>query len=243
NHCILVQAATYWCPDREEHGYFLTLVFKCTTNPPVFTAHRWKLAVDVLVACENPRTDDLTTSEWELLSTSTTQFLIKKPAGRKSASPQNTYEAYQLYGAGALRAWCVGLRHIVFNNVYRDILEYSRLVHWTRGSGRNALTQPLIRTMGVMTMVSLRLTEILPPSQLLCLEFSSGTHCVTVFHIAPFDCRRCNFSRSCFTTSSRTSSMLFFGRPRTNSTRIPFSLSDNAPYIGYPLSLVFHQLL
>ncbi|KAI6128896.1 hypothetical protein EDD16DRAFT_1451564, partial [Pisolithus croceorrhizus] len=145
NHCILVQAATYWCPDREEHGYFLTLVFKCTTNPPVFTAHRWKLAVDVLDRMREPtkclyfedekwcyadthrafRTDDLTTSEWELLSTSTTQFLIKKPAGRKSASPQNTYEAYQLYGAGALRAWCVGLRHIVFNNVYRDILEYS----------------------------------------------------------------------------------------------------------------------
>ncbi|KAI6167974.1 hypothetical protein EDD17DRAFT_1453829, partial [Pisolithus thermaeus] len=132
HHCILVQAATYWCPVREEHGYFLTLVFKCITNLPVFTVHWWKLAVDVLDHMREPikclyfedkkwcyadthrafRMDDLTTSVGIALDIAfhffrgylqTMQFPIKKPTGRKSASPQKTYEAYQLYGAGTLR--------------------------------------------------------------------------------------------------------------------------------------------
>ncbi|KAI6098015.1 hypothetical protein EDD16DRAFT_1665265, partial [Pisolithus croceorrhizus] len=56
------------------------------------------------------RMDDLTTQEWELLLTETTQALIKKPlAGGKSVSPQNTYETGQLYAVGALRLSCVGL--------------------------------------------------------------------------------------------------------------------------------------
>ncbi|KAI6106213.1 hypothetical protein EDD17DRAFT_1665792 [Pisolithus thermaeus] len=41
NYRVLSQVATYWCPDREEHGYFLALVFKCVTNPRVVTAYRW----------------------------------------------------------------------------------------------------------------------------------------------------------------------------------------------------------
>ncbi|KAI6017443.1 hypothetical protein EDC04DRAFT_2943424, partial [Pisolithus marmoratus] len=154
---------TYWCPDREEHGYFLTPVFKCTTNPRVVTAHRWS-AVDVLGHMREPtecfynkdgkwyyagtyvafRMDDLTTQEWGLLSTETTQALIKETlAGRKNVSPQNTYETSQLYAAGALRASCVGLQCIGFNNkVYHSVLEQSRFVHWTRSSGWTAPTPP-----------------------------------------------------------------------------------------------------
>ncbi|KAI6137471.1 hypothetical protein EDD17DRAFT_1679537, partial [Pisolithus thermaeus] len=41
NYRVLSQVATYWCPDQEEHGYFLALVFKCITNPRVVTAYRW----------------------------------------------------------------------------------------------------------------------------------------------------------------------------------------------------------
>ncbi|KAI6111216.1 hypothetical protein F5141DRAFT_1063545 [Pisolithus sp. B1] len=86
--CVLAQVTTYWCADREEHGCFFTLVFKCTTNPRVVTVHRW-LAVDVLGRVREPtecfyhkdgqwyyagtyrafRTDDLTTQERELFST------------------------------------------------------------------------------------------------------------------------------------------------------------------------------
>ncbi|KAI6137800.1 hypothetical protein EDD17DRAFT_418186 [Pisolithus thermaeus] len=144
NYRVLSQETTYWCPDREEHGYFLTPVFKCTTNPRVVTAHRW-LAVDVLGHMREPtecfyykdgkwyyagtyrafRMDDLTIQEWELLSTKTTQALIKETlVGRKNVSPQNTYEAGQLYAVGALRVSCVGLQCIGFNNqVYHAILE------------------------------------------------------------------------------------------------------------------------
>lgn len=47
NYRILQELTTTWCPAREEHGYFLTPVFKCSTNPRVTTAHRW-MKVDVL---------------------------------------------------------------------------------------------------------------------------------------------------------------------------------------------------
>ncbi|KAI6098718.1 hypothetical protein F5141DRAFT_1010603, partial [Pisolithus sp. B1] len=163
-------STTYWCPDREEHGYFLTPVFKCTTNPRVVTAHRW-LAVDVLGHMREPtecfyykdgkwyyagtyrafRMDDLTIQEWELLSTETTQALIKKTlAGRKNASPQNTYEAGQLYAVGALRVSCVGLQCIGFNNqVYHVILEQPRFVHWTHDSGWSSPIPPTGRHIGI----------------------------------------------------------------------------------------------
>lgn len=93
------------------------------------------------------RMDDLTTQEWELLSTETTQAIIKETlAGRKNVSPQNTYEAGQLYAAGALKVSCVGLQCIGFNHeVYHAVLEQSRFVHWTRSSGRTASTPPTSR--------------------------------------------------------------------------------------------------
>ncbi|KAJ3782603.1 hypothetical protein GGU10DRAFT_407786 [Lentinula aff. detonsa] len=47
NYRVLHQLTTSWCPQREEHGYYLTPVFKCTTNPRVATAHRWA-ATDVI---------------------------------------------------------------------------------------------------------------------------------------------------------------------------------------------------
>ncbi|KAI6021151.1 hypothetical protein EDC04DRAFT_2575661, partial [Pisolithus marmoratus] len=163
NYRILTQITTYWCPDREEHGYFLTPVFKCTTNPRVITAHQWS-AVDVLGHMREPtecfynkdgkwyyagtyrafRMDDLTTQEWGLLSTETTQALIKETlAGRKNVSPQNTYETGQLYAAGALRVSCIGLQCIGFNNeVYHGALEQSRFVHLPRSLGWTAPAAP-----------------------------------------------------------------------------------------------------
>lgn len=53
NHRIFQQLTTNWCPEREEHGYFLTPLFKCNTNPRVITAHRWTM-VDVLSKLNNP---------------------------------------------------------------------------------------------------------------------------------------------------------------------------------------------
>lgn len=46
NYRVFQQSTTTWCPDREEHGYYLTPIFKCSTNPRVNTAHRWS-AVDL----------------------------------------------------------------------------------------------------------------------------------------------------------------------------------------------------
>jgi hypothetical protein len=53
NYRVLGQLTTYWCPEREEHGYMLTPVFKCSTNPRVTTAHRWT-AVDVIGTMDRP---------------------------------------------------------------------------------------------------------------------------------------------------------------------------------------------
>ena len=44
NYRVFQQSTTTWCPEREEHGYFLTPMFKCSTNPRVNTAHRWTIA-------------------------------------------------------------------------------------------------------------------------------------------------------------------------------------------------------
>ncbi|KIJ63349.1 hypothetical protein HYDPIDRAFT_92430 [Hydnomerulius pinastri MD-312] len=156
NYRVLGQPTTYWCPEREEHGYFLTPVFKCNTNPRVATAHRWSV-VDVIGNMSKTtdcfynkdgkwyyagtyqafRMEDLTTQEWEVLSNETTQAVIKETlAGRKNVSPQNHYETGQLYGAGALRVACIGLQCVGFNeDVYRGVLEQSRFASWGRGSG------------------------------------------------------------------------------------------------------------
>src|SRR6266404_5322686 len=53
NHHVFQQLTTNWCPEREEHGYFLTPLFKCTTNPRVATAHRW-IMVDVTSKLDKP---------------------------------------------------------------------------------------------------------------------------------------------------------------------------------------------
>lgn len=57
----------------------------------------------------------------------TSQALIRETlAGRKNTSPQNIYETGQLYSAGALKAACIGLQCIGFNDVlYRGLLEHA----------------------------------------------------------------------------------------------------------------------
>ncbi|KAJ7577392.1 hypothetical protein C8J56DRAFT_970749 [Mycena floridula] len=141
---VLQETSTYWCPEREEHGYFLTPVFKCNTNPRVATAHRWASVDDMArfgkpVECffnkdgkcyyagmyQGFRLEDLTTKEWEALSTETTSSIIKDTInGRKNSSPQNFYEVGQLYSAGALKVACIGLQCVGFNMaMYRTILE------------------------------------------------------------------------------------------------------------------------
>ncbi|KAF7359056.1 hypothetical protein MSAN_01246500 [Mycena sanguinolenta] len=144
NYRVLQELTTSWCPEREEHGYLLTPLFKCSTNPRVATAHRWNM-VDVMARMSKPtecfynkdgnwyyagvykgfRLDDLTTKEWEALSTETTQALVKDTiAGRKNTSPQNIYETTQLYSAGALRVACIGLQCVGFNKaMYHAMLE------------------------------------------------------------------------------------------------------------------------
>ncbi|KIM63747.1 hypothetical protein SCLCIDRAFT_116701 [Scleroderma citrinum Foug A] len=157
NYRVLAQPTTYWCPEREEHGYLLTPVFKCSTNPRVITAHRW-VAVDVIGHMKEPtecfynrdgkwyyagiyrafRMDDLTTQEWASLSTETTQALVKETlAARKNVSPQNHYETSQLYAVGALRVACIGLQCVGFSDVvYHGVLEQARYVQWAQSAGR-----------------------------------------------------------------------------------------------------------
>ncbi|KAJ6630320.1 hypothetical protein B0H10DRAFT_2349520 [Mycena sp. CBHHK59/15] len=144
NYRVLQELTTSWCPDREEHGYLLTPLFKCNTNPRVATAHRWSM-VDVMARMSKPtecfynkdgnwyyagvykafRLEDLTAKEWEALSNETTQALVKETiSGRKNTSPQNIYETSQLYAAGALKVACLALQCVGFNKtMYRAVLE------------------------------------------------------------------------------------------------------------------------
>ncbi|KAJ3725244.1 hypothetical protein C8R42DRAFT_718727 [Lentinula raphanica] len=146
NYLVLHQLTTSWCPQREEHGYFLTPVFKCSTNPRVTTAHQWT-ATDVMATMSKPtecffnkdgvwyyagvykafRLDDLTVKEWAALSTETTQAIVKETIeGRKNISPQNVYEVNQLYCAGALKVAVVALQCIGFNHsMYRLLLDHA----------------------------------------------------------------------------------------------------------------------
>ncbi|KAF7295844.1 hypothetical protein HMN09_01127600 [Mycena chlorophos] len=144
NYRVLQELTTSWCPEREEHGYMLTPLFKCNTNPRVATAHRWT-SVDVMARMNKPtecfynkdgnwyyagvykgfRLADLTVKEWEALSSETTQALVKDTiSGRKNTSPQNVYETAQLYACGALKVACIGLQCVGFNKaVYHAVLE------------------------------------------------------------------------------------------------------------------------
>ncbi|RPD55702.1 hypothetical protein L227DRAFT_656739 [Lentinus tigrinus ALCF2SS1-6] len=148
NYRVFQQSTTTWCPDREEHGYYLTPIFKCSTNPRVNTAHRWT-AVDIDATLDantecffnkdgkwyyagiykSFRLEDLCTQEWECLSTETSQAIVKETlAARKNTCPQNLYETSQLYSAGALKVACIGLQCIGFNNtLYRGLLEHAAL--------------------------------------------------------------------------------------------------------------------
>uniref|UniRef100_A0A0W0G7Y6 DUF6697 domain-containing protein n=2 Tax=Moniliophthora roreri TaxID=221103 RepID=A0A0W0G7Y6_MONRR len=147
NYRALNELTTSWCPQREEHGYFLTPVFKCSTNPRVTTAHRWS-SVDVFECFYNKsgqwyyagvykafRLDDLTQKEWEALSNETTQAIIKETlAGRKNISPQNVYETAQLYAAGALKVACIGLQCVGFNKaLYYAILDQVAKLNQSNG--------------------------------------------------------------------------------------------------------------
>ncbi|KAI0823853.1 hypothetical protein BC628DRAFT_1382104 [Trametes gibbosa] len=146
NYRVFQHSTTTWCPEREEHGYYLMPVFKCNTNPRVSTAHRWSV-VDLATKLDRPtecffnkdghwyyagiylsfRLEDLCPQEWECLSTETSQALIKETlVGRKNTSPQNVYETGQLYSAGALKVACIGIQCIGFNDIlYRGLMEHA----------------------------------------------------------------------------------------------------------------------
>ncbi len=71
----------------------------------------------------------------------TTQAIIKETlAGRKNTSPQNIYEIGQLYAAGALKAACIGLQCIGFDEkLYHALLAQGNLCvksgRWRGSSG------------------------------------------------------------------------------------------------------------
>ncbi|KAG6915825.1 hypothetical protein DXG01_009658 [Tephrocybe rancida] len=159
-HRLFYATTTMWCPEREEHGYFYTPAFKCSTNPRVATAHRWS-SVDVITRMNKPtecffnkdgiwyyagvytafRLADLTTKEWAALPTEVTQLLVKETIiARKNTSPQNVYETTQLYAAGALKVACVALQCVGFNNtMYRALLEQARVFtqsKWAAATGK-----------------------------------------------------------------------------------------------------------
>ncbi|KAI9069472.1 hypothetical protein FKP32DRAFT_1682906 [Trametes sanguinea] len=174
NYRVFQESTTTWCPEREEHGYYLTPAFKCNTNPRVTTAHRWS-AVDISAKLDKPtecffnkdgkwyyagvyksfRLEDLCTQEWECLSTETSQALIRETlAGRKNTSPQNGYETGQLYAAGALKVACIGLQCIGFNDaLYRGLLEHA--AHCTLTGKWRATTHNQPYVSGVATGLGL----------------------------------------------------------------------------------------
>lgn len=55
------------------------------------------------------------------------QVIIRETlAGRKNLSAQNSYEANQLYAAGALKVACIGLQCVGFNEgLYRGLLDHA----------------------------------------------------------------------------------------------------------------------
>ncbi|KAE9396763.1 hypothetical protein BT96DRAFT_824268, partial [Gymnopus androsaceus JB14] len=146
NYRVVHQLTTSWCPQREEHGYYLTPSFKCITDPRATTVHRWAPA-DLTSKMDKPtecfynndgvwyytgvykafRLDDLTMKEWEALSVETTQDIVRETLeGRKNASPQNTYEVTQLYAIGALKVAVIALQCVGFNHsMYRLLLEHA----------------------------------------------------------------------------------------------------------------------
>ncbi|TRM57123.1 hypothetical protein BD626DRAFT_515935 [Schizophyllum amplum] len=156
NYRVLYESTTAWCPEREEHGYFLSPVFKCSTSPRTATVHRWT-QTDPLARLNKPtefffhkdgswyyagtynafRFPDLSIREWNELSDEATQTIAKETlAARKNTSPQHFFEVKELYGAGALRVACVGLHCIGFNKtMHRALLEQVKVCRagrWSR---------------------------------------------------------------------------------------------------------------
>ncbi|TCD66414.1 hypothetical protein EIP91_001405 [Steccherinum ochraceum] len=148
NYRVFQESTTSWCPEREEHGYFLTPAFKCVTNHRVSTAHRW-IPVDLVEKCSKPiecfynkenkwyyaglykpfHLKSLSATEYNALSQTTSQALIKETlSGRKNTSPQNLYETAQLYVCGALTVACVGLQCVGFSEgLYRALLDQAEV--------------------------------------------------------------------------------------------------------------------
>jgi hypothetical protein len=50
---VFDKLTTAWCPEKEEHGYYLAPAFKCITNPRTATAHNWN-TVDNAAAMTKP---------------------------------------------------------------------------------------------------------------------------------------------------------------------------------------------
>lgn len=50
---------TAWCPEKEEHGYFLAPAFKCVTSLRTATAHNWNV-VDSITTMTKPTGRTLT---------------------------------------------------------------------------------------------------------------------------------------------------------------------------------------
>ncbi|KDQ34118.1 hypothetical protein PLEOSDRAFT_1031682, partial [Pleurotus ostreatus PC15] len=167
NYRQLQELTTSWCEEREEHGYFLTPVFKCSTNPRVTTAHRWNV-VDVLHKMSKPtdffyhknghwyyagvykafRMEDLTTKEWDALSTETTSAIVKDTIlARRNSSPQNIYEVTQLYTCGALKVACIGIQCVGFNlAVFHALLDHATKYAHAAMSSKNGTSAPCSRS-------------------------------------------------------------------------------------------------
>ncbi|KAF4578320.1 hypothetical protein EYR36_000127 [Pleurotus pulmonarius] len=167
NYRQLHELTTSWCEEREEHGYFLAPVFKCSTNPRVTTAHRWN-TVDVLHKMSKPtdffynknghwyyagvykafRMEDLTTKEWDALSTETTSAIVKDTIlARRNSSPQNIYEVTQLYTCGALKVACIGLQCVGFNlAVFHALLDHATKYAHAAMSSKNGTSAPCSRS-------------------------------------------------------------------------------------------------
>ncbi|KIP07513.1 hypothetical protein PHLGIDRAFT_416150 [Phlebiopsis gigantea 11061_1 CR5-6] len=145
---VFQEKTTSWCPDREEHGYYLTPLFKCSTNPRIVAAHRWNV-IDLDAELNKSsecffnkdgkwyyagvyrtfKLKDITPQEWIKLPVETTQAIVKETVQhRKNTSPQNIYEVGQLYAAGALKTACIGLQCIGFNNaLYKGLLSQAEV--------------------------------------------------------------------------------------------------------------------
>ncbi|KAG1736786.1 hypothetical protein EDB19DRAFT_1829820 [Suillus lakei] len=120
NYRVLGQLTTYWCPEREKHGYLLTPIF---TNPRVTTAHRW--TVVVVIGTMNKPTECFYNKDGKWYYAGVYKETL---AGRKNLSPQNLYETGQLYVVGAFRVARIGLQCVGFSSVmYCTVLEQTAL--------------------------------------------------------------------------------------------------------------------